>query len=45
MQILVQCDHINDKRKKRGKKEKKKKEETWVNMKILDSRRYDLVFV
>ena len=44
MQILVQCDHINDKRKKRGKK-KKKKEETWVNMKILDSRRYDLVFV
>ena len=25
MQILVQCNHINDKRKKRGKKEKKKK--------------------
>ena len=25
MQILVQCDHINDKRKKRGKKEKKKR--------------------
>ena len=24
MQILVQCDHINDKRKKRGKKKKKK---------------------
>ena len=49
MQILVQCDHINDKRKKRGKKERKKrkkrKEETWVNMKILNSRRYDLVFV
>ena len=44
MQILVQCDHINDKRKKSGKK-KKKKEETWVNMKVLDSRRYDLVFV
>ena len=44
MQILVQCDHINDKRKKRGKK-KKKKEETWVNMKILDIRIYDLVFV
>ena len=36
---------IKGKREEKKKKKRKKKEETWVNMKILDSRRYDLIFV